>query len=363
MANQNVERDCETNMNPVVDQEHGSKVLPNTLPDSGADSTDNLMKQDDQDAIQCPALEEKPPAEEQSQPIDNEEADIDLSLSFPKKLWAIVQNESFKSVNWTEEGDAIIIEVDLFQREVLQHEGTKKIFETDSLKGFIRQLNLHGFRKICSGTPAVSSGENRRVMIYCNFNFQRDKPGLLEYIWGKGDQGNLNHQAICVPIPLKASQEPTPKRKKVLPTRYSPRFYRKPEKEDDEESKKNQGPKGNQCFVFSNVWAMKSIPGCTLENQSPGESSNPTGEDNSGNIICVPQDASEIQDPEEVPSASSSGYPILSSMMSLYNNCCSAILSALSERPPNETPEEEEQEGSSDYKCVICQSIKNSPRL
>lgn len=203
--------------------------------------------------------------------------------------------------------------------------------------------------------------------IYSNFNFQRDKTGLLEYIWGKEDQGNLMHQAICVPIPLRASQEPTSKRKKVLPTRYSPRFYRKPDKEDDEESKKkrskDQGPKGNQCFEFSNVWAMKTIPGCNLEKQSVGESSSPTGEDNSGNIICVPQVAPEIQDTEEVPSANSSGYPVLSSMMSLYNNCCSVILSALSERPQNETPEEEEQEGSSDYKCVLCQSIKNSPRL
>lgn len=54
---------------------------------------------------------------------------------------------------------------------------------------------------------------------------------------------------------------------------------------------------------------------------------------------------------------------LLGSMMSLYNNCCSVILSAISERPPNETPDEEEQEGSSDYKCVICQSVKNSHHL
>ncbi|XP_031230139.1 heat shock transcription factor, X-linked member 3-like [Mastomys coucha] len=367
MTSENVVKNYEGNMNAVVDHEHEIKIIPNTLPDSEANSRETLVMQDDQDVIQCPALEEKPPAEDQSQPIDNEEVDIDLlSLPFSKKLWTIVQNESFKSVNWTEEGDTIKIEVDLFQREVLHQKGTKKIFETDSLKGFIHQLNMYGFRKICPGIPVVSPEENKRVMMYRNINFQRDKPGLLEYIWGKEDQGNPIQQTICIPIPLRASREPTSKRKKMLPTRYSPRFDHKHEKEDDEESKKkrskNQEPKENQCFTFSNVWAMKTIPGCSLEKQSLGESSNPTREDNSRNIICVPQATPEIQGTEEVPSANFSRYTILGSVMSLYDNCCSVIFSALSERPPNETPDEE-QEGSSDYKDVICQSIENSPRL
>lgn len=165
MSSQNVEKDCEANKIPVVDQQHENKVIPSTLPDSEAHSRVSLMKQDYQDVLQCQALEENPPAEEQSQPIDKEEGNIDLpNLPFPRKLWTIVQNESFKSVNWTEEEDTIIIEIDLFQREVLHHKGAK-IFETDSLKGFIHQLKLHGFRKICPGSHVVSSGENRRVMV------------------------------------------------------------------------------------------------------------------------------------------------------------------------------------------------------
>lgn len=200
--------------------------------------------------------------------------------------------------------------------------------------------------------------------MYRHFNFQRDKPGLVEYIWGKEDLKNLAHQALSVPIPLRSSQEPTSKKKKS-PTRYSPRFYCKPE-EDGEDAKKkssnDQAHKGNQGFVFSAVWAMKFIPPCSLKMQPPRESSNPTADDTSGTIMCVPPNAPGIQGTEENLSASSSEQLILGSMMSLYNSSCSALLSTLLGRPTNESPNEE-QEGSSDYKCVICEPIKNSPRL
>lgn len=200
--------------------------------------------------------------------------------------------------------------------------------------------------------------------MYRHFSFQRDKPELVEYIWGKEDLKYLDHQAPCIPIPLRSSQEPTSKKKKS-PTRYSPRFYRKPE-EDGEDAKKkssnDQTRKGNQGFVFPAVWAMKFIPPGSQEMQLPGESSNPTVDDTSGTIICVPPTAPGIQGTEENPSASSSGQCILESMMSLYNSSCSALLSTLLGRPTNESPDEE-QEGSADYKCVICEPIDNSPRL
>lgn len=200
--------------------------------------------------------------------------------------------------------------------------------------------------------------------IYRNFNFQRDKPGLFKYIWGKEDLGNLAKQATCVPIPLSPSQGPISKKKKMSPTRYSPRFYCKPEEDGVESGKKNsnnQAHKGNHSFVFSSVWAMKAIPGYYLQNQPSGEPSNTTVEDTSHNIR-MPPTAPGVQG-TEVPSASSPGHRILHSMMSLYNDCCSAIFSALSQRPMNESPIEEEQEGSSDYKRVICEPIKNNPHL
>ncbi|XP_051034596.1 heat shock transcription factor, X-linked member 3-like [Phodopus roborovskii] len=344
MASQSVEEDCETNGTPAVDEEAESEDIPHSSPDSKVDSREALVIQD------------------QSQPIASEEDNTNLlRLSFPRKLWAIVQNDEFKSVKWTEEGDTIMIEVDLFQKEILHLKGAKKIFETDSLKSFIRQLNLYGFRKISNETT-VASGENKKIMMYRNFNFQRDKPGLFQYIWGKEDLGNLANKATCIPIPL---QEPTSKKKKMLPTRYSPRFYHKPE-ENSEKSKNNsndQAHKGNQGFIFSSVWAMKAIPRCSLQNQPSGESCSTTVEDTSRSIMYMPPTAPGVQGTEEVPCASSSGHSILHSMMSLYNNCCSALLSALSQRPTNESPDEEEQEGSSEYMRVICEPIKNNPHL
>ncbi|KAM7338218.1 heat shock transcription factor, X-linked member 4 [Alexandromys fortis] len=367
MASQSVEENCGINVSPVVNQEPENEALDryNSSHDSEADSKEGLVRHDDQDVIQDQAYVEIPLPEDQSQPIASEEDNTNLfSLPFPMKLWSIVQNEAFKSVKWTKEGDTIMIEVDLFQKEVLHLKGAKKIFETDSLKNFIRQLNMHGFRKIYPETSVAFSEEYKRIMMYRHFNFQRDKPGLVEYIWGKEDLKNLAHLALCVPIPLRSSQEPTSKKKKS-PTKYSPRFYRKPE-EDGEDAKKkssnDQAHKGNQGFVFSAVWAMKFIPPCSLEMQLPGESSNPIADDTSGTIICGPPTAPGIQGTEENPSASSSDQPILSSMMCLYNSSCSALLSTLLGRPTNESPNEE-QEGSSDYKCVICEPIKNSPRL
>ena len=54
----------------------------------------------------------------------------------------IMEDAAFTSVHWNKKGDTVVIEADLFQKEVLQHRGTNRIFETDSIKSFIRELNL-----------------------------------------------------------------------------------------------------------------------------------------------------------------------------------------------------------------------------
>ena len=45
-------------------------------------------------------------------------------------------------LHWNDEGDMVVIKADLFQKEVLQHIVTNSIFETDSIKSFIHELNL-----------------------------------------------------------------------------------------------------------------------------------------------------------------------------------------------------------------------------
>jgi hypothetical protein len=77
----------------------------------------------------------------------------------------IAENEAFASVCWNDDGNNVIIDVDLFQREILNRSGAERIVETDSLKTFICQLNLHGFSKVCPNDSATQSQENRRIMV------------------------------------------------------------------------------------------------------------------------------------------------------------------------------------------------------
>ena len=55
-----------------------------------------------------------------------EENNAILGLSFPRKLWRIVEDAAFTSVHWNDEGDTVVIEADLVQIEVLQRRGTRQ---------------------------------------------------------------------------------------------------------------------------------------------------------------------------------------------------------------------------------------------
>ena len=69
-------------------------------------------------------------------------------LPFPKKLWAIVNSARFASVWWASDGTCIGINEKLFQKEVLERDGPDKVFKTDSMKSFVRQLSLYGFSRL-----------------------------------------------------------------------------------------------------------------------------------------------------------------------------------------------------------------------
>ncbi|XP_069469914.1 heat shock transcription factor, Y-linked-like [Ambystoma mexicanum] len=113
-----------------------------------------------------------------------------LALTFPKKLWKIVENEQFKSIWWDDDGNCVVIDEELFKREVLERRGPFRIFETDCMKSFIRQLNLYGFSKMRqdfqrSASLAEFLAEEKAVtaltklQFYHNPNFRRDYPHLL----------------------------------------------------------------------------------------------------------------------------------------------------------------------------------------
>ena len=70
-----------------------------------------------------------------------------LSLTFPQKLWNIVESDQFESIWWDDTGTCIVINEELFKKEVLERKKPFRIFETKSMKTLIRQLNLYGFNK------------------------------------------------------------------------------------------------------------------------------------------------------------------------------------------------------------------------
>ena len=70
-----------------------------------------------------------------------------ISLNFPQKLWKIVESDQFKSIWWDESGTSIVINEEVFKKEVLERKAPFRIFGTDSMKSLVRQLNLYVFRK------------------------------------------------------------------------------------------------------------------------------------------------------------------------------------------------------------------------
>ncbi|KAM9669110.1 heat shock transcription factor, Y-linked-like [Dama dama] len=113
-----------------------------------------------------------------------------LSLNFPQKLWKIVESDQFKSIWWDESGTSIVINEEVFKKEVLERKAPFRIFETRSVKSIVRQLNLYGFRKKQQTFQRSASladfleEENNvsvlsKLQIYHNPNFKRGYPQLL----------------------------------------------------------------------------------------------------------------------------------------------------------------------------------------
>ncbi|XDB67317.1 PREDICTED: heat shock transcription factor, Y-linked-like [Capra hircus] len=113
-----------------------------------------------------------------------------LSLTFPQKLWKLVESDQFKSIWWDESGTSVVINEEVFKKEVLERKAPFRIFETDSMKSLVRQLNLYGFKKkqhtfqrSASLADFLEEKSNVSVLsklqIYHNPNFKRGYPQLL----------------------------------------------------------------------------------------------------------------------------------------------------------------------------------------
>ncbi|XP_005873163.1 PREDICTED: heat shock transcription factor, Y-linked-like [Myotis brandtii] len=112
------------------------------------------------------------------------------SMTFPRKLWKIVESDQFKSIWWDENGTSIVINEDLFKKEVLERKAPFRIFKTDSMKSLLRQLNLYGFSKMRQNFQRSASladflAEEKEVSVlnklqlFHNPHFKRGCPQLL----------------------------------------------------------------------------------------------------------------------------------------------------------------------------------------
>lgn len=104
--------------------------------------------------------------------------------NFPAKLWRLVNNPANKAIFWDSQGEAIVIDRHLFERQILSP-GTINLDVTDTFKttnfsSFVRQLNLYGFRKVepvnKDSDPARDSGAYHH---FSNPNFKRNHPELV----------------------------------------------------------------------------------------------------------------------------------------------------------------------------------------
>ncbi|XP_069873446.1 heat shock transcription factor, Y-linked-like [Dipodomys merriami] len=122
-----------------------------------------------------------------SEPDENNDF---ISLTFPRKLWKIVESDKFKSIWWSEDGTSVVIKEDLFKEEILGRKYPFKIFETRSMKSLVRQLNLYGFSKIQHRFQQSTSSVDflaeekeastlSKLLRYHNPNFKQGCPHLL----------------------------------------------------------------------------------------------------------------------------------------------------------------------------------------
>ncbi|NWW94758.1 HSFY1 protein, partial [Rhynochetos jubatus] len=77
-----------------------------------------------------------------------EQTSASSARSFLHKLWNIVSSHHFQSMRWGSYGNCIVIAEELFRMEVLGRRGPLKVFEPESMEGFLLQLNLHGFCRV-----------------------------------------------------------------------------------------------------------------------------------------------------------------------------------------------------------------------
>ncbi|KAM4819177.1 heat shock transcription factor, X-linked member 3-like [Thomomys bottae] len=306
---------------PVVDKPGECELSSQPFSNSSLDSRDSMDGQDNQAIVQEMRSQENLESSQHTQSEANKEDHIDLHLSFPRKLWLVAENPAIKSVTWNEEGDHVIIHAEHFQEEVLDLEGTDKIFHASTLKSFIRLLNLHEFIKIRPNNTTLQAKEQGKVMIYHHRSFRRDNPTIVKNICIRRNTRHTDPQETYKTSPKKEV------------------------KEEAQTSDVQQDPQNDECLNDPGSRRVKPLcfPGFPLRNTSPWEANNYSGEGTSGNNVFQP-----LPDYDNEGHSISQAVPDIQYLMDLYNICCSFLLSSLLFLAPDEPREDDEDHEDED---------------
>ncbi|KAH9375731.1 hypothetical protein HPB48_009940 [Haemaphysalis longicornis] len=118
-----------------------------------------------------------------------------LALSFPQKLFKIVNECKSGAIAWTMDGTAVVIDYAKFQSDYL--ENREDFFKTNNVTSFIRQLNLYGFRNVSYQYSATVCHQSRPDLhVFRNDSFIRGHPEMLAAVTRRkgGAQGKMNQK-------------------------------------------------------------------------------------------------------------------------------------------------------------------------
>jgi len=143
-----------------------------------------LIQQQNQQYQQL-QLKEKAKKKEEKKTV----AQIFEGQSFPFRLWHLMNNEYFHDViHWSGDGNSIVIPSESGFVEKVLRRTVHRVFKTESMKSFVRQLNLYGFHKVqlekdeAFAYLRIKAKQRWPDCVFSQACFKKGRPELLDHV-------------------------------------------------------------------------------------------------------------------------------------------------------------------------------------